>query len=90
MTPSLPTPETLTVLGADWCGDCHATRRFLDRRGIPYRYVDLGKDRAAQQMLDDAGYRAIPVVLVPDGAILVEPSAAELGRALGTEAPPGG
>jgi glutaredoxin len=81
MTP-LPTPDVLTVYGADWCDDCHATRRYLDAAGVPYRYIDLLTDSEAQRDLDAAGHRAIPVVLVPDGTILVEPSAAELARAL--------
>lgn len=81
--PSLPITDMLTVLGTEWCRDCHRTRRFLDSRLIPYRYIDLAADPAAQRLLDDAGYRAVPVVLVPDGTVLVEPSDAELASALG-------
>lgn len=79
---ALPIPDVLTVYGADWCADCRSTRRYLEDAGVPYRYVDLRTDRDAQQDLDAAGYRAIPVVLVPDGTILIEPSRAELARAL--------
>lgn len=53
---------------------------------MPYRYVDLGVDRAAQQLLDDAGYRAIPVVLTVGGAVLIEPSDRELAAAIDAEA----
>lgn len=83
MPTPLPIPDVLTVYGADWCGDCRSTKRYLDLEGIPYRYVDLGRDHAAQKVLDAAGYRAIPVVVTPGGTVLIEPSAAELGRAVG-------
>ncbi len=83
MTRPLPTPDMLTVYGASWCSDCLITQRFLDREGVAYRYVDLGVDRAAQAMLDDAGYRAIPIVVTTTGDVLVEPSARELAIAVG-------
>ena len=83
MPPSLPRPDVLTVYGADWCWDCRSTRRFLDHEGVTYRYVDLGTDRAAQDLFESAGYRAIPVVVAPDGTVLIEPSQRELAWAVG-------
>jgi len=86
MTNTLPTPDVLTVYGASWCGDCRNTRRYLDSTSVAYRYVDLGTDHAAQVLLDDAGYRAIPVVVTPDGTVLIEPSERELAAAIGIRA----
>ena len=86
MNPLLPVPDVLTVFGASWCGDCRRTQRYLDGAGVPYRYVDLRADAAAQLMLDEAGYRAIPVVLTVGGAVLVEPSDQELAAAIAAEA----
>ena len=84
--PDLPTPQIVTVYGADWCGDCRRAKRFLDSAGVPYRYVDLEADPAAQQLVDDAGYRAIPIIVTPAGAVLIEPSNDELASATGTAA----
>lgn len=81
--PTLPTPDIVTVYGADWCGDCRRAKRFLDATGTPYRYVDLELDPAAQQLVDDAGYRAIPVIVTPGGEVLVEPSNDQLAQAIG-------
>lgn len=86
MTQTIPPPSVLTVYGADWCGDCHRTRRYLDWAGVAYRYVDLGDDPAAQHLLDEAGLRAIPVVVTTGGVVLVEPSDDELAAALAVEA----
>lgn len=84
MTTNLPIPDVLTVYGASWCGDCRNTRRYLDAAGVEYRYIDLGLDMTAQALLDDAGYRAIPVVLMTDGTVLIEPSERELASATRT------
>jgi glutaredoxin len=83
---ALPIVGQVTVYGADWCGDCRRARRFLDRIGTPYAWVDTATDRAARAMLDAAGYHAIPVVLVPGGTVLVEPSDDELAAAIGARA----
>jgi mycoredoxin len=84
--PDLPVPAILTVYGADWCGDCRRAKRFLDSTGFPYRYVDLEADPAAQQLVDDAGYRAIPVIVTPTGRVLIEPSNDELADVIGSAA----
>jgi mycoredoxin len=83
---SLPIPDILTVYGAGWCADCWNARRLLDDANVAYRYVDLGQDESAQAMLDTAGYRAIPVVVTPDGTILIEPSQRALAAAAGIAA----
>lgn len=80
----LPVPELLTVYGAAWCGDCHRARRYLDRAGVAYRYVDLQVDHQAQAMLDAEGLRSIPVVVTTDGQVLIEPSEWDLARVLGS------
>ncbi len=85
MPNQIPTPTVLTVYGARWCGDCRNTQRYLDSVGVTYDYIDLETDRAAQAMLDDAGYRAIPVVVTPDGTVMIEPSARELAAVTGTQ-----
>jgi glutaredoxin len=57
--------------------------RYLDREKVPYRWVDLARDAEAQARITAMGYRAIPVVVLPDGRTLVEPSTRELAAALG-------
>ncbi len=78
----LPVPSELTVYGAGWCPDCSRVRRHLDAQGVRYDYVDLGSNPMAQALLDAAGIRAIPVVVTPDGRILIEPSPSELDSAI--------
>jgi mycoredoxin len=83
---ALPIVDRLTVYGADWCGDCRRTKRYLNGTGTPFAWVDTAADKPAKAMLKAAGYLAIPVVLFPGGTVLVEPSNDELAAALTTPA----
>lgn len=80
---ALPVPTTLTVYGADWCGDCRRTKRWLEASGLEWTWIDRDADPEIRSMLADAGYLAIPVVVLPDGNVLVEPSDAALAAAVG-------
>jgi glutaredoxin len=81
--PAFPTPDVVTIYGADWCGDCRRAKRFLDAEGIPYRYLDLEADAGAQRLVDDAGIRSIPIVVTPAGQVLIDPSIDDLASAVG-------
>lgn len=74
----------VTVYGAEWCGDCHRTTRFLDRHEIAYEWIDTdGSDEARDyvQQVQDGGM-SIPVVTLPQGGHLIEPTDKELAAAL--------
>ena len=74
----------ITVYGADWCPDCTRTKRALDAVGAGYVYRDLvAEPEAAAEAEAISGRKNIPVVVLPDGVVLVEPSDAELLAALG-------
>ena len=73
----------ITVYGADWCPDCIRTKRALDAGGAEYVYRDLvAEPEAVAEAEALSGRKNIPVVVLPDGAILVEPTDPELRDAL--------
>ncbi len=73
----------ITVYGADWCPDCTRTKRALDVAGVDYVYRDLvAEPEAAAEAESISGRKNIPVVGLPDGVVLVEPSDPELLGAL--------
>jgi mycoredoxin len=74
-------PTTITVYGAGWCADCRRSKRLLDSRAATYAWVDTGTPGVRDE-LRAAGYEAIPVIVFPDGSILMEPSDAALVAAL--------
>ena len=81
-----PNPATITVYGADWCRDCRRSKRILAEREIPFAWVDVAAQPEIREELTANGYPAIPVIVLPDGTILMEPSDEVLVAALGGEA----
>jgi mycoredoxin len=75
---------SIVVYGADWCGDCIRSKRLLDARGESYEWIDVEVQAgAAQEAVRLAkGRKNIPVIVLPDGSVLVEPTDAELENAL--------
>ena len=75
--------DAVKVYGADWCEDTQETRAHLDAQGIPYQYINLDKDAAAEQWAKDQnnGKRQTPTVDI-GGRILIEPDNAQLDEVL--------
>jgi mycoredoxin len=79
------TPATVTMYGADWCRDCRRSKALLDRLDVAYEYVDVEADLTAAARAEAvSGRKNIPVVVLPDGAVFVEPTDADLQAALQT------
>ncbi len=66
----------ITMYGAEWCGDCRRSKRFLDTNNIKYNYIDIETDPAASDKVIEinGGMRSIPVIIFSDGTHLTEPS----------------
>ena len=74
----------IIIYGTRWCPDCSRARRILDRRGIPYEYIDINRDKQARAYVEQVnnGNRSVPTILFPDGDVLVEPSNHKLNAKL--------
>lgn len=77
--------DDIVMYGADWCGDCRRSKAFLERRGVPFTYVDLEErpDEIAEVIRRNDGMRSIPVIVFGDGTHLTEPSNDALAAKLG-------
>lgn len=66
----------IKMYGADWCGDCRRSKRFLDTNQVSYEYIDVEQDTSASEKVIEinGGMRSIPVIVFPDGTHLTEPS----------------
>ena len=75
-----PANDVLVVYGTSWCGDCHRTKRFLDRNQVPYRWVDADEVPGATEvvMAINRGRRSMPTLVFPDGTTMSEPSNPDL------------
>ncbi|MEL7210624.1 MAG: response regulator, partial [Actinomycetota bacterium] len=86
--------DGIRVAGTLWSPDSHNVKDFLARSQVPYRWLDIERDAAAEAEVDAAtgdGERRLPVVFFPDGDPLVGPSLSELAERVGhhTEASEG-
>lgn len=74
---------TVKVFGADWCSMTKRTLAHLDKRGIPYSYVDIDNDPQWRKWVADQNHgKEKKPTLDINGTILTEPSNAELDAAL--------
>jgi len=75
--------NNIKVYGADWCDDTQRTRQHLDSLGVPYDYINVEQDEAAQFWVkrQNDGKQKTPT-LDMNGKILIEPTNPELDEAL--------
>jgi mycoredoxin len=73
----------IIIYGADWCGDCRRAKRVLERLRVEYRWIDVEHEQEkAEEARRIGGSRRIPVIILPDQSILVEPTDADLEKKL--------
>ena len=37
----------VTMYGADWCGDCRRSKKFMDDNNVKFNYIDVEADPEA-------------------------------------------
>jgi thioredoxin reductase (NADPH) len=81
-------PET-KVVGHIWSAPSHDVKDFLARNRVPYRWY-LVDSPEGQRLLAAAGVAgaALPVVITPDGDVLVQPTEKELAARVGLTTEP--
>jgi thioredoxin reductase (NADPH) len=83
-----PVPST-KVVGHRWSARSSNVREFLARNQVPYRWYSVeepeGRRLLAAAGADDA---RLPLVITPDGGVLVEPEAPELAARVGLATTP--
>ena len=75
----------VVVVGSMHCAGTLRVSEFLTRSGHPFHYVDLDRDRDAQELLDrfQIGVGDVPVVICRGDAVLRNPTNAQIADGLG-------
>jgi thioredoxin reductase (NADPH) len=83
-----PVPE-MKVVGHRWSAPSSDVREFLARNQVPYRWY-FSEEPEGVRLLAAAGVdeHRLPVVISPDGKVLVEPTDAELATWVGLDTVP--
>jgi thioredoxin reductase (NADPH) len=83
-----PVPET-KVVGHRWSARSSEVREFLARNQVPYRWYSTDETEG-RRLLEAAQADAehLPVVITPDGTVLIEPGDTELAGKVGLATTP--
>src|SRR5580704_13447161 len=81
----LPPFEGLRVIGHRWSLNDHRLRNFLSRNHVPYRWIDVSAGDEGLALLKERELdpEKIPVVLLSDGSVLVDPELETLAGSVG-------
>ena len=82
-------PHTVSVVGETWSGRAYELREVLERCSIHHRFLLAGSDEG-RDLLAGVGARRLPLLVMPDGRVLEDPSDADIARASGTTVDPDG
>ncbi|GAB3301483.1 FAD-dependent oxidoreductase [Geodermatophilus aquaeductus] len=80
-------PHTVDVVGETWTGRASELREVLGRCAIPHRFC-LADSEQGRTLLAGTGPRTLPLVVMPSGHVLEDPSDAEIARAAGSTVDP--
>jgi len=82
-----PEFQGVKIISDRWSPGSHDLRDFLARNQIPYRWLDIENSLEAQQLVScTKQYNpGLPLVLLPSGEKLVQPSTAELAQQVGMQ-----
>ena len=73
------------MIGSRWSLKDHKLRTFLSRNHVPYRWLDIAGNEEAAKLLEERQLNAerLPLVLFPDGTMLVEADPDSLAARVG-------
>ncbi|HSJ16345.1 MAG TPA: FAD-dependent oxidoreductase [Longimicrobiales bacterium] len=75
----------IRVAGTALSAASYAVRDFLSSNQVPYQWLEVEGDVATRALVESIvpGLSRLPVVLLPDGSALVQPTARELAERIG-------
>lgn len=56
----------ITVYSKPFCGQCTATYRALESKGLKFDIVDVSEHPEVIEYIEELGYKQVPVVVVGD------------------------
>ena len=85
-----PPFEGVRVAGTTFSGASHEVKEFLACNLVPYQWLDVDQDPTAAALVASIseGPPRLPVVLLPDGTAVIQPTQRELAEKLGMQTQP--
>jgi thioredoxin reductase (NADPH) len=82
-------PHTIHVVGESWSGRAYELRDILERCAMPHAFCLADSDEGRELLAAVDGEPELPLMILPDGTVMVDPSDAEVGAAGGAAVDPG-
>jgi thioredoxin reductase (NADPH) len=82
-------PHTIHVVGESWSGRAYELRDILERCAMPHAFCLANSEKGRELLAGVDGEPRLPLMILPDGSVLVDPSDAEVGAAGGAAVDPG-
>src|SRR5919201_1838827 len=76
-------PHTIHVVGESWSGRAYELRDILERCAMPHAFCLADSDRGRELLANVDGDHRLPMLILPNGQVLSDPSDAEVGAAGG-------
>jgi thioredoxin reductase (NADPH) len=84
-----PKAETIRIYGLRWAAESHVLKEFLARNQAPYEWIDVSENEDLPEVAEILNLNeGLPVVALPDGSHLSNPTVAELAERLGLKTEP--
>jgi thioredoxin reductase (NADPH) len=81
-------PHTIHVVGDSWSGRAYELRDILQRCAMPHAFCLADSDKGRELLEGVDGEHKLPMLILPNGQILSDPSDAEVGAAGGAAIDP--
>jgi thioredoxin reductase (NADPH) len=78
-----PPFEGVRIIGHQWSSQSHQIKDFMARNRLPYRWLDIEKDPEAQQLAGFSKTSELPLVILPDGTTLNQPTNVQIAERVG-------
>jgi len=81
-------PHTIHVVGESWSGRAYELRDVLGRCAIPHAFCLADSDKGRELLAGLDGGSRLPLIVMPDGTVLADPTDAEIAKAAGARVNP--
>ncbi|MEI8134133.1 MAG: FAD-dependent oxidoreductase [bacterium] len=80
-----PDHEGIRIIGFQWSPKSHKLKEFLSGNLVPFMWMDVEENANTEQYLASAeiSKSSLPLVVLPDGSYLTDPSLTDLGSKVG-------
>jgi thioredoxin reductase (NADPH) len=79
-------PQTVHIVGEEWSGRAYELRETFERCAAPHSFCLADSDEGRELLAQAGPDVKLPVMVLPDGRTLSDPSNAEIAEAAGTPA----